>query len=57
MYLWPMRVSIRLRIGGQVQNGACAVKLDMHKAYERVEWVFLENIMRQLGFAKGGSLL
>jgi hypothetical protein len=24
----------------------------MHKAYDRVEWVFLENMMRKLGFAE-----
>jgi hypothetical protein len=25
----------------------------MHKAYDRVEWVFLENMMRKMGFAEG----
>jgi hypothetical protein len=32
-------------------NGTCAVKLDMHKVYDRVEWVFSKNLMRKLGFA------
>ena len=40
-------------VGGRVKKDALALKLDISKAYDRIEWSFLKSMMIKSGFPQG----
>lgn len=45
-----MNASIKLGIAKAKKKGRVALKLDISKAYDKVEWNFLKQVMMRLGF-------
>jgi hypothetical protein len=39
-----------IQTGSTARKNFCAYKLDMAKAYDRVDWRFLEGVLAKLGF-------
>lgn len=50
----PYELTHHLNSRRKGAEGLAAIKLDMSKAYDRVEWAFLENIVRRMGFHERG---
>ncbi|GLT94950.1 hypothetical protein SLE2022_126590 [Rubroshorea leprosula] len=51
-FLIAFEVLHHMKVRKKRKRGWQAIKLDMSKAFDRVEWPYLEQIMRSLGFAE-----
>jgi hypothetical protein len=45
--------ALRRKVNGK-KKGFMSLKLDMSKAYDRVEWCFVDEMMRRMGFSEVG---
>ena len=41
-----------LRTSSSISSDYMAVKTDMSKAYDRIEWSFVETLLERMGFAR-----
>ena len=49
-YWWLMKLYTPCIPGKNAKKGSLALKLDISKTYDQVEWNFLQGIMVKLGF-------